>query len=72
MQFLGFLFGAGEAEQGRIGGFVSVLIFAGGFAQGGGVAFHVQDVVLDLERQAYAFGVMVQAFGGVVIDVWLA
>ena len=57
----GFSIGAGglQTHQFDVGGFVVVAVFAGSFAQGGGVGFAVQHVVDDLERQA--------KFGSVVV-----
>ena len=62
--FGGQCFGVGagglQAHQFDVGGFVVIAVFAGGFAQSGGVGFAVQYIVDDLERQA--------EFGGVVVS----
>src|SRR5580693_4094133 len=51
-EFVGDLVGAFEAMDGGVGGFLLGGVFAGGFAEGGGGFFDVEDVVGDLEEEA--------------------
>src|SRR5579859_2971588 len=60
LEFRGLLLGALQAQYAGVGGLVAGRVGAGSFAQGIGVAFHVQDVVLDLEGQAHALGIAIQ------------
>ena len=61
-----------QAHEFDVGRFVVVGVFAGGFAQCGGVGFAVEYVVYDLEGEAEAGGVAVEALQVVVGQVGAA
>ena len=49
-----------DAGDGRISGFVERAIRAGGFADHGDVAFDIEQVILNLEREADGASVFIQ------------
>jgi len=60
MQLPGFLPGASQTQQGRVVGLVVIAVLALCFPQGLGITLLIEDVVLNLEGQPDALGVMIQ------------
>jgi hypothetical protein len=71
MQFLSARLGFRQPHDGGISGFVARPVRAGGFSQGLGAAFHVQNVVHDLEGEPDGAAVLFQRLNLYRADIGL-